>query len=50
MKIGYARVSTEDQSIDLQIDSLNKVDCVKIFSDIASGAKSELSGLNKALD
>lgn len=51
MKIGYARVSTIDQSLDLQNDSLEKAGCEKIFTDHGvSGAKTERPGLDKALD
>lgn len=35
MKIGYARISTKDQKLDLQIDALTKAGCEKIFTDIA---------------
>ena len=51
MKIGYARVSTIDQSLDLQNDGLKKAGCEKIFTDHGvSGAKTERPGLDKALD
>jgi len=52
MKIGYMRVSTFDQNLDLQEDALNKEGCDKIFSDKISGAKSktEREGLRNALD
>lgn len=49
MHIGYARVSTEDQHLHLQIDALKKAGCEKIFTDEMSGAKSERPGLHEAL-
>lgn len=39
MKIGYARVSTKDQSLNMQIEDLKKSGCVQIHEEIASGAK-----------
>jgi len=50
MLIGYARVSTHDQTEDLQIDALNKAGCGRIFTDVASGAKANRPGLAQALD
>jgi len=50
MKIGYARVSTVDQNLDLQIDALKKAGCEKVFSDKASGVGSDRDGLNEALE
>jgi len=49
MLIGYARVSTSDQSLDLQLDALNALGCEKIFQDVASGARPERPGLEEAL-
>ena len=50
MLIGYARISTTDQKLDLQEDALKKAGCEKMFSDVISGAKKEREGLNKALE
>src|SRR5207248_10164734 len=50
MLIGYARVSTQDQTLDLQKDALEKIGCNKIFTDTASGAKAERKGLEEALN
>jgi DNA invertase Pin-like site-specific DNA recombinase len=50
MLIGYARVSTYEQTLNLQQDALTKAGCDKIFTDTASGAKSERKGLEEALN
>ena len=50
MFIGYARVSTDDQSLDLQADALKKAGCEKIFFETASGARTERIQLKEALD
>jgi DNA invertase Pin-like site-specific DNA recombinase len=50
MLIGYARVSTQDQTLNLQKDALEKLGCTKIFTDTASGAKAERIGLEEALE
>ena len=39
MKIGYARISTKDQSLSMQVDALKKVGCAQIHEEVASGAK-----------
>jgi len=49
MKIGYARVSTDDQNLSLQADALHAVGCERIFEDRISGAKAERQGLSDAL-
>src|ERR671916_3038919 len=50
MQIGYARVSTDDQTLDLQLDALTKAGCDRIFRDTFSGATADRPGLRDALD
>jgi len=50
MLIGYARVSTEDQSLDLQSDALNKAGCEKIYTEKISGMKDERPELQQLLN
>ena len=50
MKFGYARVSTNDQSLDIQIKKLKAAGCEKIFSEKISGAKNNRKELNRLLD
>jgi len=48
--IGYARISTNEQNLNLQTDALTKAGCEKIFTDTASGAKSDRTGLTEAIN
>jgi DNA invertase Pin-like site-specific DNA recombinase len=50
MQIGYARVSTKEQNLHLQEDALKDAGCEEIYTDIASGSKSQRIGLDKALE
>jgi DNA invertase Pin-like site-specific DNA recombinase len=49
MLIGYARVSTQDQTLDLQTDALRRAGCEQLFTDTTSGAKADRPGLGEAL-
>ncbi len=49
MLIGYARISTQDQTLSLQQDALEKAGCVRIFTDTVSSTKQERKGLTEAL-
>ncbi len=50
MLIGYARVSTLDQTLALQRDALANAGCERVFTDTASGSRSARPGLHEALD
>lgn len=49
MKIGYARVSTKDQNLDMQIDALKKEGCERVYTEKMSGGKRERPELEKLL-
>lgn len=50
MNIGYARVSTRDQNLDMQIDKLKEAGCEKVFSEEVSGAADERPELERCID
>lgn len=50
MTVGYARVSTTDQTLNLQQDALSQAGCERLFTDTMSGAKAERPGLAQALE
>ncbi|MAS41709.1 MAG: DNA invertase [Rhodobacteraceae bacterium] len=49
MLIGYARISTRDQSLDGQLDALHRAGCERVFSEVASGARDDRPVLQEAL-
>ena len=50
MRIGYARVSTPDQSLAVQLEVLQQHGCTRIFQEVASGAQADRQALTAALD
>ncbi len=50
MLFGYARVSTDDQNLNLQKDALKEIGCERIFEDTVSGAKVERTGLTALMN
>ncbi len=50
MKIGYARVSTEEQNLDRQLDGLKEAGCEKIFQEKITGTKKERPELDKLME
>ena len=49
MQYGYARVSTFDQNLELQLEALNRLECDRIFEDKISGSKSKRPRLDKMM-
>ena len=50
MFVGYARVSTQDQNPELQLDALREAGCEKLFEEKASGARADRPQLQAAID
>ena len=50
MKLGYARVSTQEQNLALQLDALKNVGCDKIYQEKISGASADRPELKKLLE
>src|SRR5271165_4764655 len=50
MKAGYARISTKDQTIDLQVDALKKAGCTEIYTEVMSGSRAERPILSRLLE
>ena len=49
MKYGYARVSTDGQSLDAQVRQLTKAGCRRVFRETASGAKTDRAQLRRVI-
>ena len=49
MKYGYARVSTDGQSVAAQVGALNVAGATKVFREVASGARTDRAQLRKAI-
>jgi DNA invertase Pin-like site-specific DNA recombinase len=50
MHVGYARVSTKDQTVDLQVDALTQAGCTKVYTEVISGARAERPILDQLLE
>lgn len=50
MKFGYARVSKNEQSLDIQVQKLNEIGCDEIFKEKVSGAKDNRTELNRLME
>ena len=49
MKFGYARISTKEQNLDMQVLALEEAGCNKIYEEVVSGAKAERPILNNLI-
>ena len=50
MLVGYARVSTPDQNLELQLEELKRHGCERVFTDKATGTNTDRAGLREMLD
>lgn len=50
MEVGYARISTQDQTIDAQVDALEASGCERVFTEVASGSKKGRAVLHQVLE
>jgi DNA invertase Pin-like site-specific DNA recombinase len=50
MLVGYARVSTQDQNLELQLSALKEIGCTKLYQDQISGTKNTRPGMQLALE
>ncbi|ENM3905094.1 recombinase family protein [Vibrio cholerae] len=50
MKIGYARVSSDDQTLEVQVKQLEQIGCEKVFQETASGKSADREELNRLID
>jgi DNA invertase Pin-like site-specific DNA recombinase len=50
MHVGYARVSTKDQTVDLQVDALTQAGCTKVYTEVISGARAGRPVLEQLLE
>jgi DNA invertase Pin-like site-specific DNA recombinase len=49
MKVGYARVSTKEQTVDLQVDALKKAGCTKVYTEVTDKKRFRLGQLSSCI-